>query len=480
MDKKDVNNYISKKQFLISNISDKIWEFAETAFEEYKSADYLCNALGKEGFSVTKNVGGIETAFLGTFGTGRPLIGLLGEYDALSGLSQVANVAHKKVLFENENGHGCGHNLLGAGAFAACLGIKKYLEETKRPGTVIYFGCPGEEGGSGKAFMAREGVFDGLDACLTWHPGSHNAVRTSSSLANYQVYYKFHGISAHAAGKPHQGRSALDAVTLMNTGVQFLREHVKSDVRIHYAVTNTGGFSPNVVQSYAEVLYLIRAPEISQVKQVYERVNDIAKGAALMTGTRVEIDFVKACSNLIPNCILERQLYENMKITPLPGYTDEEILFAQEIIDSIELRESSMESLAAQIPDKEDRDYVLSKIGQPINDFLMPYHSYESISPGSTDVGDVSWICPTAQITAASWAADTPGHSWQVVAQGKNSMAYKSVIYVGQVLAGTAIDLLTDSDIIVQAKSELETRLGDNEYICPIPSGVEPRIISQK
>lgn len=479
MERQNALDYIVEKTSLITSVSDNIWDAAETAFEEHKSVEYLCDALESEGFKIQKNVGNVETAFTARYGNGYPVIGILGEYDALSGLSQVANATKKEVLEEDGNGHGCGHNLLGGGSLGAVLGIKKYLMESKKSGTIIYFGCPGEEGGSGKTFMAREGVFDELDIALTWHPASNSGVWSGSSLANTQVSYKFHGISAHAAGNPHQGRSALDAVELLNVGVQFLREHVIQEARIHYAITNTGGFSPNVVQPYAEVLYLIRAPETPQVMDIYERVNNIARGAALMTDTRVEIDFMKACSNLIPNNVLEDVLYENMKTIPMPEYTDEEIEYAKKFMENGVPGENPIRQLVTKVKDKDIRETILSKINEPMIDFILPYQKSGMLLPGSTDVGDVSWICPTSQVFVASWANNTAAHSWEAVSQGKSSIAHKSIIYAGQVLASAAIDLIEDTKKIEEAKEELKSRLGDKKYLCPIPKDVKPRAISK-
>lgn len=478
MEKQRALDYIAEKKSLITRVSDNIWEAAETAFEEYKSIDYLCDALESEGFVVEKNVADIETAFTARYGKGYPVIGILGEFDALSGISQVANSTKKEALIEGANGHGCGHNLLGAGSLGAALGIKKYLEETNKSGTIIYYGCPGEEGGSGKAFMAREGVFDELDIALTWHPETINAVVSLSSLANYQISYKFHGVSAHAAANPHDGRSALDAVELLNIGVQFLREHIIQDARVHYAITNTGGFSPNVVQPYAEVLYLIRAPKTPQVEEIYQRVNDIAKGAALMTGTSVEIEFVKAASNLVPNNVLEGMLYQNLSSVSIPKYNDEEIAYAEEFMKTGGEQQNIAKGIAMKIPDLEKRNYLLSKLNEPISDFVLPYFKSNQAMPGSTDVGDVSWICPTSQIAVASWANNTAAHSWQAVAQGKSSIAHKSLVYAGQVLAATAIDLINDTKKVEEAKAELKSRLGDSKYISPIPKEVKPRPIS--
>src|SRR5699024_4100684 len=251
--------------------------------------------LKAEGFQVERDVGGIETAFIATYGDGSPVIGILGEYDALSGMSQQAGVPTKTPIKEGDNGHGCGHNLLGVGSLGAVLAVKQMIDERQLSGTIRYYGCPAEEGGSGKTYMVRAGLFDDVDIALTWHPGTSNSIMCGQSLANYQVYYKFKGKSSHATISPHLRRSALDAVELMNVGVNYLREHIIPEARVHYAVTHTGGHSPNVVQAEAEVLYLMRAPQVDDVEHIYKRINDIAKGAALMTGTEVDIVFDKAC-----------------------------------------------------------------------------------------------------------------------------------------------------------------------------------------
>ena len=329
--KKEALQAIEREREMICAASDAVWDHPETAFQEFKSTEILCELLEKEGFSVERNLAGIQTAFSGRFGHGKPVVGILGEFDALSGLSQESESIEKVPVCEGEPGHGCGHNLLGAGSVAAAIAVKEYLEKNGKEGTVVFFGCPGEEGGSGKGFMARDGVFDELDFAISWHPGDQNEVSVGSSLANYQVFYRFFGTASHAAACPELGRSALDAVELMNTGVQYLREHAIQEARIHYAITNTGGYSPNVVQPFAEVLYLIRAPKNDQVKELFERVNDIARGAALMTGTRMEMQFVKACSNVVDNTVLEEVLQKNLEEVEREPYTEAELEFAKKL-----------------------------------------------------------------------------------------------------------------------------------------------------
>lgn len=470
---------IDRQAQTLCTLSDAIWETPETAFLEFKSAKALKEALNAFGFLVIDKVAGIETAFSARYGTGKPVIGILGEFDALSGLSQQAGLAEKKAILPGEPGHGCGHNLLGVGALAAAVAIREYLKENNCSGTVIYYGCPGEEGGSGKAFMARDGVFDELDCALTWHPWDINAVSNETSLANYQVAYHFKGVSAHAASAPHMGRSALDAVELMNVGVQFLREHMIEKARIHYAITNTGGFSPNVVQSEAEVLYLIRAPKNQQVQALFERVNKIAQGAALMTETTMEYDFIKACSNMVANSTLLEVFQQSFEALAPPSYTEEETAFARRIIESFENPANPYEAQMARYS-REDQAFLRSRMDRPIFDFVAPPASVEGFMGGSTDVGDVSWVCPTAQILATTKAALTPAHSWQQVAQGKSTIAHKGMLYAGKVIAATAMRLFEQPALIEKAKAEHKERLGSESYHCAIPKEVRPRAIAPK
>ncbi len=483
MNKLQAQSYIRNQEAIITGLGDSLWEEPETAFAEFKSVEKICAILEQNGFEIKKGVGDVPTAFTATYGTAKPVIGLLAEYDALSGLNQMGGIAERKPTSPEEAGkpgHGCGHNCIAAGCVGAALGIKAYLEAHPEKGSVVVYGCPGEEGGSGKAFMAREGVFDGCDIAITWHPSTYNSIVSGSSLANYQVLYKFYGIAAHAASDPEAGRSALDAVELMNTGVQYLREHMPEKCRIHYAITNTGGFSPNVVQARADVLYLIRSPKSADLGPLYERVNDIAKGAAMMTGTRVEIDFVKACSEEVKNETLEKAIYRNMEQVTLPTYTDEEYAFAKAMQASYASPKNILEHAVTRCGE-EYRDYLAEKLApnKGLNDFLLPCYSNEVVSAGSTDVGDVTWVCPTVQMVGVTTAAGTPGHSWHFVAFNNTSVAHKGTMYASQVLAGTAIDLYEDKELRYAAKAEHLKRLGGATYKCPIPAGVKPRAIDQ-
>lgn len=461
----ELSQLIEAKRDVFIGVSDSIWEYAETRFQEFQSAELLCQTLEQEGFRVNRGVGGIETAFIGSFGSGKPVIAFLGEFDALSGLSQQAGMAERVPLVPGGNGHGCGHNLLGAGALAAAVALRHYIEEHHMPGTIRYYGCPGEEGGSGKTFMTREGLFDDVDVCLTWHPDSDNGVIMSSSLANYQVYYKFKGISSHAAASPHLGRSALDAVELMNVGVNYLREHILPEARVHYAVTNTGGISPNVVQAEAAVLYLIRAPKISQVDEIYQRVCKIARGAALMTETEVEIVFDKACSNLVPNTPLLKLMHEQFLALGIPHYDDAERELAQAIHAALSEAERN------SVQEEELKGKVLSERIHPLESGGL------NVDSGSTDVGDVSWITPTVQCSTACWVLGTPAHTWPVVSIGATSLAHKAMLHAGKVMAATTVALLEKPEMIEEAWEELRKRLGEEKYVCPIPQGVRPSVV---
>lgn len=463
-------NFIEKKREKWIYISNQIWGFAETRFEEFRSADLICQALESEGFSIEKDIAGIPTAFVGSFGTGHPVVAILGEYDALSGLSQKSGISVAEPVESGGNGHGCGHNLLGTGSLAAAVALKDYMEQEGLQGTVRYYGCPAEEGGSGKAYMARAGAFNDVDFSLSWHPWTTNTILPGNTLANYQIYYKFKGKSAHAAVQPHLGRSALDAVELMNVGVNYLREHIIPEARVHYAITNTGGFSPNVVQAEAEVLYLIRAPKTPQVQEIYERICNIARGAALMTETKVEIIFDKACSNLIPNVTLNAKMAEVFNEIGAPTYNEEEIRFAEKLHATLSAEDKNNE--IDKLP-KVIAEYLKDKA---ISDIINPYSDDLADAPlgGSTDVGDVSWNVPTSQIGTACWVLGTPAHTWQVVTIGSTSIAHKGMLQAGKVLAGTALEVMKDPELLEKCKHELKERLGNNVYQCPIPKEILP------
>ena len=459
---------------LFKSIADAVWENPELSLKEYKAAELYCNALREQGFEVTEKLCGIDTAFCGKFGSGRPIIGVLGEYDALSGLSQKSGLLNCEPVEKDGCGHGCGHNLLGAGGFAAAVAVKNYLHSSGSSGTVVFFGCPGEEGGSGKAFMAREGLWKQLDAVVAWHPCDINEVRSGTNNSSIQVLYKFKGVAAHAASCPDLGRSALDAVELMNVGAQFLREHMTEDCRVHYSILNAGGVSPNVVQAEADVLYMVRANKVADSVKLLQRVDKIAEGAALMTETSFDRVFIDGTAELLPNYTLEKLLYKNFEEIGVPRYTEEEIEYARKLRETFP-EDNVVPGIGARFePEITEKVLELTEnLKCPMNDFLMPAYSGTGFVPGSTDVGDVSWQTPASQINVVTWPAGTPAHTWQVVSVGKSSIAHKGMLCAGKVLAATAIDLMENADILAEARAEFEKR-SKNGYVCPIEADAVP------
>ena len=466
IDKQKLYNTIDENAPEIIALSDAIWEYAELSMEECKSAAYYCELLEKEGFTVERELCGIPTAFSGSFGSGSPRIGILGEFDALSGLSQVAGSTRKQSLVPGGNGHGCGHNLLGAGSFGAALAIKKAIEAGALQGTVIFYGCPGEEGCAGKTFMARDGMFRDLDAALTWHPGSTNEVTVGSYAACMQVEYSFHGVASHAAGSPDKGRSALDAAELMHVGIQFLREHMPPHSSVHYSITDGGGVSPNVVQAEAKTVFMVRSETVRKAKELLHRVNNIAQGAALMTDTQVTTRQIDGTASTVSNEALEQVMYENMQQVPIPAYTQEELAFAQVLHDTCPAALPG--TLSAT--NRDIRAFVEEKTDggkRAMNDFIIPYVPSTMFTPGSTDVGDVSWLTPTAQFTTATWVSGTPGHSWQNVSLGKTGIAYKGMLQAAKILAGAAADLMESPALLEKIRKEFNKNAAEG-YDCPI------------
>lgn len=463
---------------LICSTADSIWSHPELSLKESYACELYCDILSEEGFELKKNISGIATSFEASFGHGHPVIGILAEYDALSGLSQKAFSAVREPRdngdTESDCGHGCGHNLLGAGALAAALGVKAYLEETKAPGTVILFGCPGEEGVASKAFFARDGVWKDVDAALTWHPDSCNEVVIGSSNACIQTMYRFKGRAAHASANPEMGRSALDAVELMNVGVQFLREHMSTKARIHYAITNAGGKSPNVVQSEAEVLYMVRCDKVAEALKLQKRVDKIAQGAALMTETECTQEFVDGLSELVPNHVLERLLYRNFAELGVPQHDAAENAYAAELSASYET--TAAPGLASPYSEEYAEQAERMRSGNALNDFLLPLYEGDTFEPGSTDVGDTSWNTPTAQIHAAAWPNGCPGHSWQSTSSAGSSIGRKAALHAGKVLAVSAIELMRDPKLLNEAREEFDKRTSSG-YNCPIPKDAKAKAV---
>lgn len=462
---------IDEKKELVAEVADAIWDYAELSMQEVKSAALFVKVLKAEGFQVEEGICGIPTAFSASFGSGGPVIGLLVEYDALSGLSQAAGSAAYHELVKGGSGHGCGHNLLGAGAMAAAIGLKHYLTQTGKSGTVILYGCPGEEGVASKAYMAREGLWYGLDAALTWHPGDSSEVTTGSTNSCIQMIYTFHGLASQASTAPERGRSALDAVELMNVGVQFLREHMPRDARVHYSILDAGGVSPNVVQHQASVLYMIRSNFVKDCMALHQRVDKIAQGAALMTDTTIERRFVDGLSDTVCNHALEQVLYDNFSQLGVPPCTAEEHAFMEALSATYEGRDVPGGVGAENDPAFAEK--VKAMQTGHFNDFLMPLYQGPAFNAGSTDVGDVSYQCPTAQIHVAVWPNHVPCHSWQVVSCNKTPMAHKATVHAGKVLCAAAIDLLEQPALLEAAKAEFRQRTAAG-YNCPIPADAVP------
>ena len=451
------------KERLIA-LSDRIWGMPEVCYTETRSAAEHVAELRHQGFRVRENVAGIPTAVIGEAGEGGPIIAFLGEYDALPGLSQEAGAAEHRPIEAGGHGHGCGHNLLGSAALLAATAVKDWLAETGTPGRVRYYGCPAEEGGAAKAFMVRDGAFADADVAISWHPHSFWEVVPAISLANTRIDFTFSGRAAHAAAAPHLGRSALDAVELMNVGVNYMREHMPSDARVHYALLDTGGIAPNVVQAHARVRYSVRARDLPGMLELVERVKKIAAGAALMTETTMEARVVSAVSDLLGNEPLETTLQGILEELGPPHWDEEDRVYAKSI-------QSTFGPGAI--------DAMYRTIGQKpteaaLADFVVPLDARRNPAVGSTDVGDVSWVVPTVQVHAPTVAIGTPFHTWQVVAQGKRPAAHKAMVQVAKAMAATGAAVLTDSALLAAAKAELAARTGERGYVSPLPVDVAP------
>ncbi len=453
----------NQKEFI--DISDKIWGYAELGLVETKSSKLIAETLEKHGFRVQLGVAGMPTGILAEYGAGKPILGLMGEYDALPGISNKV-MPKKEPLIEGAPGHGCGHNIHGTTALAAAIALRYTMEKEKLKGTVRFYGTPAEENYGGKVYMVMAGLFKDVDACLSHHPGEINVAGMASCTATNDYKFEFFGKTAHAAGSPEQGRSSLDAVELMNVGVNFLREHVIQEARIHYVIEEGGG-QPNVVPDYARSWYYIRAPERSQLEPITKRILKIAEGAAMMTETRLNAIHMGGLYNLIPNKVLSDAITANMREIGAPSYTEEEMEFAK-AIDATVSRDDKIGVLrASKYPDWQRFVDVLidTDVHDPWDEGI--------VSPGSTDVSDVSWMTPTLEFSTATNVLGTPGHDWRWVACGGMSIGHKSLIFAAKTMAGTALDLLTTPKMVTDAKAELKKRLGDQKYI-PVKADDKP------
>jgi aminobenzoyl-glutamate utilization protein B len=458
-------DFVEAKREAFFALSDSVWDAPETNYEEFRACEAHARLLTEEGFRVERNVAGLPTSVMGEAGEGGPVIAILGEFDALPGLSQEAGVAKERPLVSGGNGHGCGHNLLGSGSMMAAAAVKDFLAANGLKGRVRYYGCPAEEGGSSKGFMVRAGVFDDVDIAISWHPAAFSGVNNPISLACNELNFHFSGRASHASATPHLGRSALDAVELMNVGANYMREHMPLSARVHYAITDAGGPAPNVVQARATVRYLIRARTLTELLSLVERVKKIAEGAALMTETTVRSEVVSGDANLVGNTPLEECMFANLQRLGPPVFDaadNEAALTFQQTF--------SPEDIAASYA----RFGVKPKKGQALCDLIYPLGAGDGSIVGSTDVGTVSWVVPTVQMRGATYAIGTPGHSWQLVAQGKLPAAHKGMEYAAKVMASTALDLIADPALIEAAKADHKARLDGTPFVNPIPDDVSP------
>lgn len=472
MDSKQIIlDHINNQDEELSYIAKEIWDHPQIGLQETFASKMLAEKLKDEGFAVTWGAGGMETAFIAEWGTGSPIIGFLGEYDALPGLSQ--EVATDKIAIENGGpGHGCGHNLYGTAAMGSVIALKEAMQQGNIPGTIRFYGCPAEETLVGKTFMARDGVFDDLDASLTWHPGDTNFVWAGSSLAMNSFRVNFHGVASHAGAVPWLGRSALDGVMLMDVAVNYLREHIHPDSRIHSVVTS-GGQAPNVVPAYAQVWYFVRAPRRDLVDEIYQRMLDIAKGAALMSGTTHDIEFLTGCYDILPNDTISNLLYEKMAEINDIRFTDQERQFAKDL--QATFPEGSVkrgfEDMVKDTPDEISPE----QIDDPLWEGVYRHSDTPSTLGGSTEVADVSWITPTGQMTTTCWPLGTPGHSWQTVVSSGSSIGAKGMLFASKTMALAGLDLLTNADLRAQAKADFDTARKGREYVTPLPDGATPK-----
>jgi aminobenzoyl-glutamate utilization protein B len=446
-------------------LADRIWDRPELNFAETAACDEHEAVLRAEGFRTARGVAGMPTAVMGEAGEAGPVIAILGEYDALPGLSQAAGVAVQQPLVDQGPGHGCGHNILGSASLLAAVALKDHLAANGLKGRVRYYGCPAEEGGSAKGFMVRAGLFDDVDVAICWHPAPFVAVNPPISLACNEVVFSFAGRASHAAANPELGRSALDAVELMNVGVNYMREHMPQTARIHYAVTDAGGTAPNVVQAHAAVRYLIRARELDELHELVGRVRKIAEGAALMTETRVSSRVVSGDANLLGNPALERLMQAELERLGPPVFDADDQAFAREIQASLSPNDIRAAFARFGLP---------MRPGLALCDAVAPLNSGSGTHVGSTDVGTVSWVVPTVQMRGATYAIGTPGHSWQLVAQGKSGIAHKGMVHAAKSMAALAKTLLADPALIRAAKADFAAVREGRPFVNPIPDDVSP------
>ena len=460
-------DFVSRNQKRFQELADKVWSTPETCYSEQNSMSAHVDELIYHGFSVTKGIANIPTAVVGEYGTDGPIIAFLGEYDALAGLSQKADVFHQDPIKKGANGHGCGHNLLGSASMQAAVALREWLKDSNLPGVVRYYGCPAEEGGAAKTFMVRDKIFKDVDVAITWHPGCLPGIVKGSSLANCRVDFTFEGRASHAAVSPHLGRSALDAIELMNVGVNYMREHMPDKARIHYALIDGGGISPNVVQAKAKVRYVVRDETTPKMMELLERVKEIAKGAALMTQTKVKTKILAGVSNLVYNETLGNIMQGNLDQLGAPEFSKEEHLYAKKYQDTLTRKDIESAYSHAGIDLVEGQVLAETVVAGDVKPVDMG---------GSTDVADVSWVVPTVSLWGANYAIGTPFHSWQMTAQGKSSIAIKGMTHAAMVMAATGSDLILNKTILDDAWSEHNKTIEKEGYMLPISLSASPPI----
>ena len=469
-----IKGIIEQKKDIFIDASDKIYNFAELAYEEVQSADLLCRILEDEGFKVERGLADIPTCFMGTFGSGKPVMGILGEFDALPALSQEGgNPVHTPVC-EGGPGHGCGHCLLGAGALAAAVAVKEYLIQTGSEGTVIYYGCPAEEGAGSKQFMARAGLFDDCDFCYTWHPATTNDVSADSGTAIMGANFEFNGVAAHAGGSPWLGRSALDAAELMSVGCNYLREHILDGQRIHYAYSDVGGTFPNVVQAYAKVKYEVRARTVKEMKALFSRVVKVARGAAEMTETQMSYDITMAFSDFSSNSVLAKVASDCLTELGAPDWDDEDYKLAKQFMRSYDKmqQEGIKTSIAEELGD-DDLDDLLDR---PLHSGVIEYDKTKGrFLGGSSDVGDVGYATPTAEIHVATACLGNIGHTWQMAGQAGSRIGHKGMLRAAEAIALSCVRTMEQPEVMKAARAEYIKKSG-GKYECPLPDYVQPPI----
>lgn len=474
--REEVKELVAKKSDAAVTLAKQIWNFAELAYKEEQSAGVLIDAIKKEGFTVDLGIAGIPTAFTATYksGSGKPVMGFLAEYDALDGLSQKAAAPEQCPITPGGSGHGCGHNLLGSGAWLAAVAVKDYLEKNKLDGTVILFGCPAEEGAGSKQFIARAGYFDNVDFAYTWHPAYLNRVSSRGSVAIMGANFIFDGIASHAGGAPHLGRSALDACELMNVGVNYLREHMIDEARVHYAYSDAGGTAPNVVQAHAVIKYEVRAPKVKQMKELFTRVTDIAKGAALMTGTKMRFEIAMAFSDYTPNKTLAAVMDECLQEFGAPEWSEADYKLASDMLRSYpkQTQLTVFEDIAEIFGDDDVEKIMRRPLDSTVHPFDPKDDRYES---GSTDVGDVGYATPTVELNVATACLGNVGHTWQNTAFSCSEIGYKGMIRAAEVMTLAAIRTMERPDLIAKARAELLKKNG-GKYVCPLPDYIQPPI----